>query len=1639
MEKGANSTDKRVRLGDFIIEKKVGEGGMGTVFMARQISLDRVVALKILPKSFADNPEFVERFRREARAAASLIHPNVVQVYSVGEERGVPYFAMEFVEGDTLEAAIKSGNRYGIRAAVELAAGVARALEAAHEKGLVHRDIKPANIMLDNKENVKVTDFGLAKPSSGSLDITQPGLVVGTPTYMSPEQGAGEDVDTTSDIYSLGVVLYEMLTGRVPFHSDNVGTIIYKHLHEAPEPPTRFNPDVDSKLEAIVLKCLGKHPQDRYRHPGELVAALEAFLKGETITDATMMLTSAGIAAPLGTRAPRPSDVTLPTPTPVPVPGRTPSSPAITTTPAPSLATPVTIMQPVQPRKSRAAMTGFLAALLLVAAAGAGFHYWPLISRQFGIESPGPAPGPHVQPGTAGKPDPRTTPTSMPTGPHGKLHLLTLKPLEKLLPAGSSLELVTSRGTTKLNPERLTSLRLPAGEYQLNFARKGYQPETWQLTLSATGVTPALQAKFIVVKPTAELTAPYTKAQELLATGQARDALDALQELKQVAEIDPHFRETATLRKSAAKLISSAEARWKQELRAAEKLETERKWNTANSVYQKLARETPIDHRLHDRALSGLRNAKSKIARISGLITALKGHLRKGEYDKAGGVNTELRLVSEVTTEIKQLSDALSKGTALWKQANDNYNNGRFDAAATVFTKVLALSPECTAARTLKSRCEKLVTTTNKIERSIGAAEGQFKAGNHAGCLKVLDGLAGEKLGEFAKQVAALRARAQQGLETGKIGDQLTRFDSAFVGLDFEALKKEVLDFRPASSKFVKDFQSQFNALANAGIEVSASRYALKSVKVERSAKGAPLKATANAAWNFEMKMPGIARTVTGSIPMLLTFSRVADKWLLAAATPAGKPTARSAGKGPARSRITGKIIAIAGKIVTIDRGTDHGVSAGMTFNIFQEARVVHLPLTSEKLFVEERPVAIAEVINVTRKTSRCALAPATTAAVLKRLKPGLPVALSPAKSIARSFPVLTELTVSAQSASAGETVTATLGIKPLRGVFVTYKWSATGGLLASEQTSTPRAIWRAPAAKGDYRVTVTVMTPAGRSEARSVTVKSTGTPSAAPKNYSLEATICAPELLESCADVAFDSRGYAYALDTRKRLVLFFDPQFRPMGASARFESSAGFARIAVHAGRLFCLDTKSMSVKAFDIGQTIQFSKRSGREIGGRGTGNGKFAAPVDLAFSRAGELYVLDAPPTGASVQVFSRSAEYLQSFGSPTRGDGRLEKPVALVVDSAGVVHVLDAQRRKVVSFRNGRPLRAFACGPKTAQLTDIAYDVTTDSLIVLDSASGQASVYGTSGTRRAYSIGSKAGLASLRGATRIAANGSGSLLAVTNTGKLLSRFSTTAGFRGLAGGSPLSASCKIASGPRETLLAVDTSTSIVRVFDRNGWMLSEFGGRKVIRKAADLVCDARGIAYVLDAGTQNVKAFDLAGRPQGTYGKKGKPPAGMKDVVDIATDGKQLLAVLCYQPQDSIFQFALGARGRPSVFPSERRATNAPKALAIDSRAQTYVLNKKGQVTLWSAQKKNLGVWPITFRSGEDLAASAGRVFVLDSRTKLVLACDEGGRELARIKLPKGCQRPADIAPNDYEVVYLYDSALRAVLKYRANR
>ena len=264
-------------LGDrYQLQDRIGGGGMATIYRSRDMRMDRVVAIKVLRDVYSTEPKFVKRFQREAQAASTLQHPNIVQVYDYGQANGNYYIVMELIEGIDLRRYLRRRGVLDIDRTVIIAHDIALGLGAAHRRGIVHRDVKPQNVLVGRGGSIKLTDFGIASIYKDIHDerLTTTGMTLGTVQYYAPEQAQGEIVSPAADVYALGIVMYEMLTGRTPFDGDSLVAVAMQHLEAQPIPPSQFNPNIPVILEDIIMHCLEKVPEMRFRDGSQLARAL---------------------------------------------------------------------------------------------------------------------------------------------------------------------------------------------------------------------------------------------------------------------------------------------------------------------------------------------------------------------------------------------------------------------------------------------------------------------------------------------------------------------------------------------------------------------------------------------------------------------------------------------------------------------------------------------------------------------------------------------------------------------------------------------------------------------------------------------------------------------------------------------------------------------------------------------------------------------------------------------------------------------------------------------------------------------------------------------------------------------------------------------------------------------------------------------------------------------------------------------------------------------------------------------------------------------------------------------------------------------------------------------------------------------
>jgi serine/threonine protein kinase len=264
------------KFGDrYQIIEEIGQGGMGRVFKAKDLELDTIVALKMIKPQFSSDPDIVNRFKRELLLAREILHEHVIRIHDLGEINGIKYISMNYIKGNTLKEILQSTGKLTVEKTIDIIKQVCGALIAAHNKGIIHRDLKPQNIMIDKNGKAYVLDFGIARSINVDGDAADEGIVLGTPDFMSPEQIKGEKPDATTDIYSLGIILYEMATGKLPFTAADYRELLYKHLNELPEPPSRLNPQMPLQLERITLKCMEKKKKNRFQSVQEILQEIE--------------------------------------------------------------------------------------------------------------------------------------------------------------------------------------------------------------------------------------------------------------------------------------------------------------------------------------------------------------------------------------------------------------------------------------------------------------------------------------------------------------------------------------------------------------------------------------------------------------------------------------------------------------------------------------------------------------------------------------------------------------------------------------------------------------------------------------------------------------------------------------------------------------------------------------------------------------------------------------------------------------------------------------------------------------------------------------------------------------------------------------------------------------------------------------------------------------------------------------------------------------------------------------------------------------------------------------------------------------------------------------------------------------------
>lgn len=841
-----------VQLGDFILEKRIGAGGMGQVYLGRQVSLDRKVAVKVMPKSMSSNPSAIKRFEREAKSAANLVNPNVVQIYHFGVERDVPYFAMEFVEGKDLDVMIKEGHKFSVEETIEIMTGVLKALAAASRQNLVHRDIKPGNIMISSDDVVKVMDFGLAKVAEmQDQTITQAGMIIGTPHYMSPEQGKGEELDTRSDIYSLGVVWYQLLTGELPFKADTPTAMIYQHAYEQPLPPRSINPEIPEGVEQMVLKMMEKDPANRYQKPKETLEDLNYFRMG-TLTPGAFTPSS---TPPSSVH----SDVTMP----------------------------ISQADIRREGRSRAPMIIGLAllAVLVVGALGV-FLFWADLFGTPEIVKPDNT-GTAVSTGnSAGATTGQKTSEGTITADKGeKTAILPLSELEDLLSDDVRVEM-KEPGRTESIVVDFHDVRKQWGPYNFKFSRgKGYLPITHVVSLDNNGVSPPFSELDLSFVPRGELKDPYDEGERNYIEAEThfkgdrmKEALtaykQALSSFEIAAQLDPEYRNLPKRIpdcKAKIKAIETETTRDKKIYDQAQAMFTGQDYEEAIKKLDTIPDRSA--YAAQKKALMG--RADDKIKQIRTNLGDAERYIKTGEFDKAWTSLERVFADQRDNREAEELSKKRDMAKKMAAAGFEAFAKQDYETAKAELKNLLEISPDFEKAKTDFDIASRKVAEEqarlSRIEELLSAAEVDFRNGKYEDAIKRTSEIL-DKLEKGHAEAERLKRKAVEARDRRDINALITKLDQAFRNKDADALFGLIAPEAENLAKFKNDFAD----LKKDPVQIRKCEHKITEIKLDEG------KAVVECAMTLEIHDPEsmVTKSVTPA-GRRIKLTRKQNRWLI--------------------------------------------------------------------------------------------------------------------------------------------------------------------------------------------------------------------------------------------------------------------------------------------------------------------------------------------------------------------------------------------------------------------------------------------------------------------------------------------------------------------------------------------------------------------------------------------------------------------------------------------------------------------------------------------------------------------------------------------------------------------------------------
>lgn len=860
-----------VRFGDFEVIKKIGEGGMGQVYLARQISLDREVALKVLPERLAKDDSFRTRFEREARSAAKLNHPNIISIFAFGIKDGIPYFAMEYVDGRDLATILRESGPLPVKEALRIAKEVARALDAAHRQGVIHRDIKPSNIMVRKDGVVKVTDFGLAKVlGSQSLVVTQANVVLGTPHYMSPEQGKGGKLDPRSDIYSLGVVLYEMLAGDVPFKADTATSLIYQHIYEKPPPLSEKAPYVPPVVAAVVMRMLEKDPDKRFQKASELAEAIEQVERGVDASGVSGLTLELGVLTPQDMKKETEQRKTAEQ-------RITEASGPAPHTEQKEQARPTTQVVGVTP------WLAFVIALAIIGGIGLAAFFSFRVTQKQRKPPPQTKQPTGKQPVVAKPPKPK---------PKRKVLFPALAIIARF-PQGSRL-FVRKADHPPPGVELRSNTALEVGTYKVRVEKKGYEPVEFEVLLDEGGLTPQPDSIKIELKLRRDLQERLEKAEEWEGKKEFALALKAIRKVLQDApdyggaEIRKRIADLETLlkhQKEADKRIDVASSIVAKSGSTVEELESAVK--TLEEIAQRYKDVVKDFEKRVPPLLVTAREQLSKRKQFLNTLSKARRLIAEGQLSKARVEVNAARDLFPGDMRIRELEETIVDLEKIEQDAKDAMNQKDWEKAVRLMRLFLKGAPQCRRIATrlkeaegnlkererLKKRLDDLIKEATLMVRN--APDKVPKLTEQAA--KVIERLKerhGLTLDREKNILVSLKIDAKREWTKKRVCAFIGLLDSLFLKRDREGILRLI---EPKQKKLRLLFERQLVSFFSSRLRIIESRHIVKKVRLSEDLK----KAEVEAEYIFEFEHSVVARRLKGVRKKRFVLVERSGKWFI--------------------------------------------------------------------------------------------------------------------------------------------------------------------------------------------------------------------------------------------------------------------------------------------------------------------------------------------------------------------------------------------------------------------------------------------------------------------------------------------------------------------------------------------------------------------------------------------------------------------------------------------------------------------------------------------------------------------------------------------------------------------------------------